>query len=454
MITRPPSKEDLPELPYSYLEKNYPEKFDEYFAYYRVVDDQGRYQPFNELRRRLPRDMDAKLVWALVKLARDRAAQRLLILGHSGQSCRYVATPLIQKTLMLVDQTTTTSALEWTIRQIGEEQHFHYLLNDLVEDESISSSQLEGAATTTLIAKDMLKRKREPRNIDEKMIVGNFKMMRFAWERRGSPITIELIKEMHSVGVEGIDDAQYSPGEFRGTDDVVVIDGEGNIAHRPPPAKNLTARVAFLCEWINTEHDEITSDKYIHPLIKAIVIHFAIGFEHPFRDGNGRVARALFYWFMFKKNYGAFRYISISNLLKKASAQYGKSYLYSETDDMDLTYFIDYQCSIIIRAVSEFKQHCETAVADIESFNNWLWSAGIYSKLGDKQKTVFQVAKSGLAKQFTATNVKENLGCSYNTAASVLNGLVDLNLFDKRKEGKEWIYTLRDKKDIQKNWIS
>jgi Fic family protein len=205
---------------------------------------------------------------------------------------------------------------------------------------------------------------------------------------------------------------------------------------------------------MNADHDEIESQSYIHSLIKAICIHFAIGYEHPFRDGNGRVARALFYWFMFKKDYGAFRYISISNLLKDAYAKYGKSYLYTETDEMDMTYFIDYQCSVIMQAVAAFKTHCQKTVENIEFFNQWLFNSGIYGKLSEKQKVVFQVAKSSPNTIFTARYIEEKLSCSYNTAATTLNGLVALNLFDKHKDGKEWIYSLRDKHDIQKNWNS
>jgi Fic family protein len=397
--------------------------------------------------------MDEKLVWALMKLSREKVAQHLFFLGEPIQACSFVGTPSAQKTNTTVDQNTTTSALEWTIKKIGEEEHFRYFLNDLIEDESIGSSQLEGAATTTVAAKDMLKRKREPRNVDEKMILGNFQMMKFVWEKKDEPLTPELIKELHLIGVKNIDNEKYAPGEFRSTDDVVVVDGDDNIVHQPPAAKGIDIRFKRFCDWINTEHDNIESSNYIHPLIKSICAHFIIGYEHPFKDGNGRVARALFYWFMFKKGYGAFRYISISNLLKEASAQYGKSYLYTETDNMDLTYFIDYQCSIILRAVLAFKTHCQKVISDIENFNKWLWDSGVYNKLSDKQRTVFQVAKNGLARAFTATNVKENLGCSYNTAAVVLNGMVDLQLFDKRKEGKEWIYSLRDKQEIQKNWV-
>lgn len=455
MIKRPPSRETLPDSPYLYIKEHYPDQMVDYIAFYQPMDSKGSYLPYDEFRHRVPKNLESDLAWALTKLARAGLALHLMWLGDEPmQKCTYLATNTIQKATTLVDQSTTTAALEWTVNKIGEEQHFQYLFNDLIEDESISSSQLEGASTTTLIAKDMLKRKREPRSLDEKMILGNFKMMRFVWENRQALITPDLIRELHRIGVDGIDDEKYHPGVFRTSDDVVVEDGDGNIAHQPPDAKGIEVRFSMLCDWINSDHDDIDSSNYIHPLIKAICIHFAIGYEHPFYDGNGRVARALFYWYLFKKDYGAFRYISISNLLKKAATQYGKSYVYTETDDMDLTYFIDYQCSIVIRAVSEFKSHCNKVIVDIEKFNNWLWSTGIYKKLSDKQKTVFQVAKNGLAKQFTITNVKENLGCSYNTAASVLNGLVELELFEKQKEGKEWIYSLRDKHDIQKSWIN
>ena len=36
------------------------------------------------------------------------------------------------------------------------------------------------------------------------------------------------------------------------------------------------------------------SSPFVHPVVKAMALHFAIGFIHPFVDGNGRTARALF----------------------------------------------------------------------------------------------------------------------------------------------------------------
>lgn len=85
-----------------------------------------------------------------------------------------------------------------------------------------------------------------------------------------------------------------------------------------------------------------------------MTLHFAMGYEHPFRDGNGRVARVLFYWFMFKHEFAAFRYIAISLLLRNAPVKYGRSYLHTEADELDLTYFIEFQCAVILRAVVGF----------------------------------------------------------------------------------------------------
>jgi len=454
MIKRPPSSDQLPKSAWAWISEYQPERRLEYLDFYTVVDSKGRYLPFDEFRHRIPKGLAVDIAWALTKEARSRTRQWILGLGEPARFCYYNDIPAIQKTKTLVDQATTTAALAWANRKIGEEQNFSYMLEDLIEDEAISSSQLEGAATTTLVAREMIKRRREPRTMDERMILGNFRMMRYVWDKRSLPLTTELIRELHAIGVAGIDDEKYRPGIFRSADNVVVEDSDGNIVHQPPIWTGLEDRLNRLCHWVNTDHDEIESQNYIHPLIKAISIHFAIGYEHPFNDGNGRVARALFYWFLFKKDYGAFRYISISNLLKEAATQYGKSYLYTETDEMDLTYFVDYQCSVIMRAIAAFKSHCQRTIEDIERFNKWLFNAGIYAKLTEKQKIVFQVAKGNSNSIFTARYVEERLGCSYNTAASVLNGLVDLELFEKRKDGKEWVYRLRSKNDIQNSWTA
>lgn len=423
----------------------------DYLALLKPLDDRGRYLPFEDLRYRWAPGLDARLCWALVKRARAAQYINLLPLGEPPQWGKYLLTPSARKTLSAVDLQTTSASLECMTGQIGERSHFSYLLNDLIEDEVIASSQLEGAATTTRVAKDMLKYQRQPRTPDERMVMGNYRMMNFAWENRYQPLSVDLIAAMHRVGVEGIDDAQYSPGFFRTNDEVVVQDGEGNTVHTPPPAVGLVMRLQRLVRWINQPLGSPQERDYLHPLIKAITLHFSLGYEHPFRDGNGRVARALFYWFMFKHEFSAFRYIAISPLLRNAPVKYGRSYLHSEADELDLTYFIEFQCSVIQRAVSRFTDVYRKSLAYTEDFERWLMASGFFERLTQRQRALYQVAKSGVAKEFTASNVREHLGCSCSTAMSALNGLVGLQVFEKRKMGSEWVFFLRSPASVLKD---
>ncbi|MDT4836219.1 Fic/DOC family protein [compost metagenome] len=452
MLKAPPT---LVRNPFEHLgQLNDAELIAEYLALYSPVDPKGRYLHYDKLRFRLKDKLDHAIAWSIVKSARKAQLSNILELGEPAQPGKILLTPTIQKAISECDRNTTDAALEWMCNNIGEQKHVEYLLNDLIEDEAISSSQLEGAATTTQIAKDMLKRKRQPRTPDEKMILGNFKMMQFAWRNRNEALSLDLIAELHQTGVEGIDDDKYRPGAFRVNDTVVVEDGEGNTIYTPPPAHGLEKRLKKFVDWVNTDHCQTLSDKYIHPLVKAIIIHFTIGFEHPFHDGNGRVARSLFYWFMFKNGFGAFRYIAISTLLKTAPVKYGRSYLYTESDDLDLTYFVDYQGEVVIRAVRAYMDEYKKAVLDIEKFNVFLYESGLFGKLSDKQKTILQVAKNGKALHFSAQSVRENLGCSYNTASAALNGLVEKKLFIKQKEGREWVFRMPPPGQIMENWRS
>jgi Fic family protein len=450
-IKAPPGEETNP---LSVIANNCPEKLNDYLEFFCPMDKKGRYLSYDELRHRIGSDLDHKLVWSLVKSSRNRQNAKIIDLGEPRRQCHYLLTPLIQKAISEVDRNTTSASLEWISSKIGEESQRVYLLNDLIEDESISSSQLEGAATTTRVAKELLKRNRKPRSEDEKMIIGNYKLMIFAWENREKPLSLDLLREMHKVGVEGIDDDAYAPGNFRKTNDVHVVNSDREVVHTPPSFEMLKNRLKEVSDWANEDHDESDNISYVHPLVKAITLHFCVGYEHPFRDGNGRVARALFYWYMFKKDFASFRYIAISVLLKKAPSKYGKSYLYTELDQMDLTYFIEHQGSVIIRAIQKFKDAYKNVAIEIERFNRWLYKSGLYKKLTDKQRTVFQVAKNGTAISFTVRGVEKNLGCSYNTASSVLNGLVELNLFSKMKKGRQWLYVMNEKNQIIENWSS
>lgn len=227
-----------------------------------------------------------------------------------------------------------------------------YLVNSLME-EAIASSQLEGAATTRPEAKKILREGRKPKNTSERMIVNNYQTIRRLKELRDQPLSRELILEIHHEITQGTLESEADETEFRACDDIVVGSKADptKIYHYPPDYVKIPDMIDDLIVFANNE------DEFIHPIVKAIILHFLIGYIHPFNDGNGRTARALFYWFALKHHYDLLEYISISRIFVHAPAQYSRAYLLSETDSNDMTYFIDFNIHIIGRALEDLKQY-------------------------------------------------------------------------------------------------
>src|SRR5262249_42376159 len=138
-------------------------------------------------------------------------------------------------------------------------------------------------------------------------------------------------------------------GRFRRMDeDIRIIDDEDVAYHTPPAADELDARMSAMCDFANCAEPR----PYIHPAIRSMILHFWLAYDHPFIDGNGRTARALFYWSMLHHGYWLFEYISISDIIRRTYSQYGRAFLYSETDNSDMTYFLAYHSKIIHKSVN------------------------------------------------------------------------------------------------------
>ncbi len=136
--------------------------------------------------------------------------------------------------------------------------------------------------------------------------------------------------ELHRILTEGTLDDPTAAGRLQRPDEerIAVVDAtDGSLIHTPPPATELPARLQALCDFANQGEDE--SDSFIHPVVRAILLHFFLAYDHPFEDGNGRTARALFYWAMRTNGYWLAEYLSISRILREAPAQYSRAFLFT-----------------------------------------------------------------------------------------------------------------------------
>src|SRR5207237_1228141 len=171
---------------------------------------------------------------------------------------------------------------------------------------------------------------------------------------------------------EGTLDNPDAAGRLQTSDEerVGVYDNsDGSLIHKPPPADQLAERLKLLCRFANEPDD---TDDFVHPVIRSILLHFWLAYDHPFEDGNGRTARLLFYWSMRKHGYWLTEYLSISKILRQGPSRYVRSFLLTETDDGDTTYFIHFQLSVIKRAVEELHTYLRRKMREVKKVQSAL----------------------------------------------------------------------------------
>lgn len=292
------------------------------------------------------------LVWFMIKASRRSTMRPLPLLGAPGKPLWFNMPDVLQEELMLVDQQLAGRLLSSEEQPLNPSDRERFIISALRE-EAIASSMLEGAATTRQDAKKMLASGRKPRTTGERMVLNTYRAISFIREQRNTPVTPEFLLEVQRILTEGTLEKPDEVGRFRRDEDTIhVTDPYNQVLHTPPPASELKARLRDLCNFANGK-----GRGFIHPVVRASVIHFQIGFDHPFCDGNGRTARAMFYWSMLNAGYWLFEYLPISRLIYAGPAKYGRAYLYTETDDFDVTYFLAYKARIIRRARQESSEY-------------------------------------------------------------------------------------------------
>jgi len=395
-----------------------------------VHDANRRYLHWDEVRfRDLP--VDPRYIWILMKLLRG---------GGSGYgslnildlSFRYMLPDRCPEILHQIDKTTgkSLSAIVDTAVHEGE----RYMISSLME-EAIASNQLEGAATTRRVARRMLEEQRVPRNRDEQMIVNGYRTMKEIRSLLADDLTPELLLRLQKMITVDTLSNPSDEGRFRDNDDVVVLDGSGTILHTPPPQAEIPDLLEALCRFANTE-----SGSFIHPIVKGIILHFLIGYIHPFNDGNGRTARTVFYWYVLKNNYLLFEYLPISRRIYDTRGQYKRAYLYTETDDLDLTYFIRYNIQVVDETIKDIRTYIDRNERELMAA---LSSSELSDELNLRQIGILKrmIKTPGMA--ITIKEVSEVYHVAYATARSDLLELVDLDYLLKRKAGKGFLFFYR-----------
>ena len=402
----------------------------------------GKYLHWDELRHRTPpAALTLEQWWLAIWLSRNPTLKSLPLLDKHGHPFR-LATP--EPALIALHHIDRDAAgqIRTDVAAPIHENRDRYLLHSLIE-ESITSSQLEGASTTRRVAEAMLREGRKPRDHGETMIFNNYHTMEQLRSLRDEPLTPDLILELHRMLTLDTLENPADAGHLRRADDVNVVDNrDGTILHQPPRFKELPERLERLCAFANADED---STPFVHPVIRAILLHFMVGYDHPFVDGNGRTARALFYWSMARSDYWLMEFLSISQFLKKAPAAYVQAYLHTETDNNDTTYFALHQLAIIQKAIASLHTYLGRKMDEQRDAENLLIrSPGIRGRLNHRQLALLTYALKHPGELYRVATHQATHNVVYQTARSDLLELERVGFLDKMKQGNAFVFFAPD----------
>lgn len=402
-------------------------------------DVDGVYEHWDHLRHLTPpTGLTVEQWWLAIRFARLSMARSLPLLDKEHEEFRVSITSAMQRKLHFIDRE-AAGAIMGVDDVDPDTIKRRYLMRSLIE-EAMTSSQLEGASTTTQVAKEMLSTGRQPRDRSEQMIFNNFAMMQDLQKRSDRQLTPDMIFEMHRTLMRDAMDDPSQTGRLRTSQDNVIVQDKGDptiTLHVPPPASELPERLQRLCDFANATDD----GNFLHPVVRAIAIHFHVGYDHPFCDGNGRTARALFYWSMLRSGYWLTQFISISSVLKKAPGQYVRSYLYSETDSSDMSYFTSHQLGVIEQAVNSLRQYLARKAKERRQAESLLRpGSSIGALLNHRQRALLLNAVRHPDSAYDISGHQSSHRVTYPTARADLLGLEGLGLLAKIRRGKAFLF--------------
>ena len=359
-------------------------------------------------------------LWKEIKLIRKLISKKFVLNTKHPISLEYGVNDFLQQKLHYLDFNFGAGLQK---EQLLSDLDKHQYLSNALMEESIFSSMIEGATTTRVKAKDMLRKGKKPNNKSEQMILNNYKTIQYISENKNEEITIHKLFEIHKLVTENTLEEENC-GVFRNTNEVLVMNQiTGEIVHTPPSFKELEELMQSFCDFFNNNPKE----EFIHPIVKASILHFLIGYIHPFVDGNGRTARALFYWYLLKNGYWLTEYLSISRVILKTKTQYEKAYIYSEIDEMNVSYFIHYQVKVLTQAFEDLKDYLSKKKKEENKLNKYLK----VSNINERQAQILYWIEDDANRYFSVKEIENIFSVTNQTARTDIEELVDQDFLKK-----------------------
>jgi Fic family protein len=213
------------------------------------------------------------------------------------------------------------------------------------------------------------------------------------------------------------------PASMYRHDDVFIIGGKAG--HKGLPHAKLPEYMSALIAFANRKDE-------INDLIKAGIIHFYIGYLHPYFDGNGRTARLAHLWYLVQQGYSSAMHIPFSFHINDSRKGYHNAYSLAEqnekiSDLIDVTPFLVYLIENVYNKLRTERPQSDAG----RIFQKILCEGNITEKERDLWNFVLSAYGPG---EFSTKRLERDFGnAAYATVRSFVLKFEALGLLSKQK---------------------
>ncbi len=287
-----------------------------------------------------------------------------------------------------------------------------FFLDSVLLTDSYKSTQIEG---TQISQDEMYYLKYMELSDDNKEIQNLKKTVEYAYEaiRNGGQFSIGFVNDLHRIVLDSVRGSEKSPGQIRTTQNWIGPRGVGidGATFIPPIPEDVPGLLLNLYEYMN--------DEFIDPLLVNVALSHA-QFEtiHAYKDGNGRLGRALIpvQMSMLDKEKPI---LYLSEILELYKPSYQRSLMESRRGNPAgfIKFFL--QCTI---------DQCSSYIYKIGRIKS-IYAEDMEKIKGIRGNSVYRIMPI-LMRQivFTKKDVAEECGVSLNSVSKIFGELLDLNI--------------------------
>jgi len=297
----------------------------------------------------------------------------------------------------------------------------HLLMRPFIAREAVLSSRIEGTQATLGEVLAQEAGANVDRNPDDLQEVRNYiAALEYGLERLKSlPLSLQLIKEIHGMLMQGVRGSHATPGEFRRMQNGIGVPGcTINSAKyvSPTPDELMGCLYSF---------EKFLHDRTLPPLIHIALCHYQFEAIHPFSDGNGRIGRLLITLLLIERKLLSSPLLYLSAFFEATQSEYYTQLYNISSKGTWHDWFSYFLNGVALQSLD--------VLSRAEQINNLITGWQSSKTEGVASDIIRYLAVNPY---FTIKRIVENLGVAFTTAQRAVMKLEDLGIVSQTSEGK------------------